>query len=690
MPIAISEAPRAKDLAATLRNAIQLHQSGRLQEALPLYREALELDPDNPDALHLCGILAHQIGRHVEALELVDRALARLPGFADAHNTRGNLLRALGRPDDALGAFRQAMALAPGSAMAWSNLGNALRDLGRPEEALRAYREAIARDPGLAETHLNRGIVLRELGEEPETLAAFTSAVALRPDLGAAHAALGSSLRRAGRLEESIESFRRALSLDPDLTGAYCELGAALCESGQYGEATDALQAALALEPNRPEAHNWMGNVCKALGYLDQALSAYRQALADRPDYAEAHYNLGLLLVELHRPVEAIASFRAALTFRSDYAEAHAEMGVTLLRVGRADEAVTALRRSLDLEPVSASAWYHLGRALQDERRSREAAAAYARAIAISPEFAEAHWHRALALLAAGEYEAGWREYQWRRKLPELAPPERAFEAPLWDGSPLEGRTILIRAEEGPGNTLQFARFLSMVSARGGRVVLECAPALTRLLEAMPDLAQVVARGDALPPFDCHVALEDLPRLLGVRLATVPDEVPYLPAQTWSGRIPMLPEGSGLKVGLVWGGAARSQPGLSLAALVPLFTVPGVTWYSLQGGNEPSTWMIDLGPSIKDLTDTAAFIGQLDLVIAIDGVEAHLAGGLGAPLWVLLGSAPDWRWSTEAGECAWYPTAKLFRQPRTGDWASVIEEIRRTLVALRVAEDARV
>ena len=586
-----------------------------------------------------------------------------------------------------MAAYRQAIALAPGDALAWNHLGNTLRDLGRPEEALRAYHEAILREAGLADAHLNLGVLLGELGREVEALAACEAAVAAGPDLGLAHAALGRALRRVGRLPEAIDHCRRAVSLVPDLASAYCELGAALLEAGEQHAAAEALQTALTLDPARPEAHLGLGDVCQALGYPDQALSAYRQAIAERPDYAAAHFNVGRLLMTLHRPAEAVVSFRAALTFRADHAEAHAALGGALLRLGRAAEAIVALRRGLELDPTVPQVWYHLGRALEEQRQSRDAAAAYARAIALQPDFAEAHWHRALALLSAGIYDDAWTEYAWRGRVVDLRITERAYEAPRWDGAALGGRTVLLHADGSPSDTLFFARYLPMVAARGGRVVLECEPELIRLLEAMPELAQVIGRDAALPGIDCHASLEDLPAIFGTRLSSVPYSVPYLPLRTWSGRIPQLPPGDGLRVGLVGSPMLRGTPeeATAVRALTALYRVPGVTWYlvsrrepTLEGAVAPER-VRDLAPLIRDLTDAAALVTQLDLVLGTDTALAHLAGGLGLPLWVLLESGPSWRWGTESGECPWYPTARAFRQPRPGDWTAVFTEVREAL-----------
>jgi tetratricopeptide (TPR) repeat protein len=690
IPLLKSAAAGVQDVATLLRNAVQLHQAGRLREAEPLYEEVLLTNPEHPDALHLSGVLAYQAGRHFEALERIDRAIARSPGFSEAHNDRGDVLRMLGRPEEAIAAHRQAISLAPASPLAWSNLGNALRDLGRCDEAVRAYREAIARRPGFAEAHLSLGIVLQELGRPAEALAAFEAATRARPDLAPAQDSLGNALRDSGRLEEAIAAYRRAVALDPALTSAYCNLGAALWQVEQYREAADVLQAALALDPSRPEAHNHMGSVCKSLGYLDQALSAYRQALALKPDFATAHFNLGVLLGELDQPFEALASYRAALGFAPEFADAHSNLGATLMRLDRPGEAIAAYRRALELKPGVAGAWDSLGNALSEDNRPKEAVGAFDRALAIAPDFAMAHWHRGLALLASGDYTRGWEGYEWRCRVADLRHKERTLPLPRWNGEPLGGRTILVHAEQGLGDTLMFVRYLPQVVARGGRVVLECQAPLTRLLEALPCVAQVVAQGDALPEADFHLPLLSLAGLVGTRLSSIPDETPYLPTQTWSNRVPVLPSGEGLRVGVVWGGAAKPtlKRSMPLATLAPLFTIPGITWYSLQMG-EHAVQLMDLparhklhnlAPLIRDFADTAALVGQLDLVISVDTSVAHLAGGLGVDLWVMLMASPDWRWISGDSESPWYPSARVFRQLRPGDWGSVVDAVRPALV----------
>ncbi|MBK9067904.1 MAG: tetratricopeptide repeat protein [Gemmatimonadetes bacterium] len=687
-PAARGARPTLDEITALLRGANEYHLAGRVRDAELLLEQALQLAPELPEVLHLAGVMAQRAGRPVEALEYLDRALARYPRLAAAHTDRGDILRGLGRADEALAAYRQSLALWSGSPVAWCHLGHALRELRRPDEALRAYREAVARDPESAEARLHLGIVLTSLGDHAEGLEALEAAVRIAPESAAASDHLGVALQRAGRLDEALEAFRRAVALDPRHPAACCHLGAALVEGGQYEQAADALQAALALDPDAPDAHNAMGRVRQGLGYLDQALSAYRQALAIRPDYAEAHLNLGALLDELGRPVEALASCRASLTFRPDCAAAYRRMGGVLRQLDRRAEAVTACRRALELAPDLAPAWTELGDVLRELGRFPEAIAAYDEAIARDPAGACARWRRGLAHLALGHYAAGWEGYEWRWGAAEAGLEERAFTAPRWAGEPLAGRTILVYAEAGPGETLQFARYLPLLAARGGRVVLECAPSLRRLLEGLPCVAQAIAAGEALPTVDYQLPFGSLPAALDEGVDALAGTVPYLPTRIWSARVPLLPPGEGLRVGLALGADAAGER-LSPAGLGALLGTPGVTWYQLDAGAWPvsegalaAVPVHALAPLIRDAADAAPLLGQLDLVITADPVVAHLAGGLAIPAWVVTDPVPEWAFCGEGSRSAWYPEARVFPRSRMSEWGAVVDQVRAGLLEI--------
>ena len=299
----------------------------------------------------------------------------------------------------------------------------------------------------------------------------------------------------------------------------------------------------------------------------------------------------------------------------------------------------------------------------------------------------------ALALLLQGRFAEGWEAYESRRQIRRIAR-DPGFVQPFWDGSPLGGRRILLTSEQGFGDTIQFVRYAPLVAARGGRVLLQCKPELKRLLAGQCGIEQVVTPGDATPAFDVWCLLMSLPHLLGTTLQTIPAQVPYLTPDPhlidkWGKRTAHEP--AGLKVGLVWAGGAHNKNdrvrSLSLGALAPLAQVPGVRFYSLQKGaasdqarTPPAGMeMTDWTPELADFADTAALVANLDLVISVDTAVAHLAGAIGKPVWVLLPLSPDFRWLLNRDDSPWYPTVRLFRQPTRGDWASVIERVRRAL-----------
>jgi len=366
---------------------------------------------------------------------------------------------------------------------------------------------------------------------------------------------------------------------------------------------------------------------------------------------------------------------RAAMLMPGDI-KALSNFATALSAWGRHDQAVFRLRQAIAGDAGFASAYYNMGNILQRLRRFEEATTCYRRVLALKPKNVDAHWNLALAYLRAGRFADGWAEYEWRWLRPGT--PVEHRNAPAWDGGPLEGRTLLLVCEQGLGDTLQFARYLPHVVRKGGSVILRCQPELVRLLSGFSGVAHIVTREDPLPAFDVQSSLMSLPGLFGTTVDTIPNQVPYLPKpeDLASGAL----DGDGLKVGLVWGSSptdpSRSCP---LSKLAALGRVPGARFFSLQKGawaadlgQTPDTEFIeDLSGRIHDMADTAAFIGQLDLIITVDTSVAHLAGALGRPTWILLPYLADWRWMVDREDCPWYPTARLFRQEAPGDWDGV-------------------
>lgn len=458
-----------------------------------------------------------------------------------------------------------------------------------------------------------------------------------------------------------------------------------------YGELTRRL-------PRSWIAFNNLGVALKELKRLDEAALAYERAIA-LDGGAQAHSNLGVVLAELDRIGPARAAHARALELAPDSAAVLTNLGAFHFLVRDLELAEAALRDALAREPDAVDAQVKLGAVLFESGRPAEAAQILRHAIALAPRHAEAHSYLSMALLAQGDLENGFAEYEWRRA--HLGFPAMDPTIPEWRGGMLEGRTILLYGEQGLGDVLQFARYASVAAAVGGRVLLQVPGPLVRLLASVPGVAQVIAAGQPLPRFDCHLPLMSLPLVVGTRLDTIPLNIPYLrpdpvDVAAWAERL----EGvEGLKVGLVWSGNPRPHDrdanlvdrrrSLPLTAFAPLAGIPGLTFISLQKG-EPATeasspptgmTLLDRTDAITDFAHTAALVAQLDLVISVDTSVAHLAGALGKPVWVLSRFDACWRWLGNRPDSPWYPTARIFGQPRPGDWPSVMAAVAEALAA---------
>ncbi len=424
-----------------------------------------------------------------------------------------------------------------------------------------------------------------------------------------------------------------------------------------------------------------------------EALIRFKTALDIDSSKALLHLYTGAALHELMRYEEAVTSYRHALAIVPNMGEAHNNMGNSLMALGRFDEAAASFSRSSALLPSSpvpvtarATALLALGNVAEAEAECR-------RALLIDPAFAAAHWNLALSLLLQGRYQEGWQEYEWRWQKPDFTSPRRHSDVPLWDGSPLGGSTILLHAEQGFGDAIQFIRYSSMVAKRVGHVVVECHHELVQLIRSVEGVLDAVPFGSPLPPFCCQAPLLSLPLIFGTTLQTVPHSCPYVSIPTdyrrkWSALISAHSTAT-VRVGIAWAGKRYPDPLRSclLADFAPLATAPDITFYSLQLGTgseqadvpPPEMQLIDLTDQIQDFADTAALIEQLDLVISIDTAVAHLAGALGKPVYVLLPFAPDWRWLLERNDSPWYPTMQIFRQNQPGNWHEAITRVHAAL-----------
>ncbi|MEO5374746.1 MAG: tetratricopeptide repeat protein [Alphaproteobacteria bacterium] len=644
--------------AQSLAAAVDHHTAGRMAEAEAIYRRILAGEPDNADALQLLGLLAHQCGNSADAVQLIQRAIGL---------------------DDAQAAWH-------------NNLGEAYRALGKLQEAVLCYQRALSLAADFADAYVNLGFTLMDLGRIGDAEAAVRQVLEIRPRMVPALGLMGLVHRARGRVDEAVASFRQALELAPTDTSVLINLGSLLQDLGQVAEAIACYRTALETNPTSAAACNNMGLALTQLGLTEEATRWFSHAISLAPTFVEALNNLGNMMLRTD-PMVAAEFYRRAVAVKPDHVNAWFNLGEALTRMSWLGEAETCYKRALGLDPRLALAHAGLANIRHYERRVEDALAITERALAMDPGCLQARWNRARALLLLGRYEDGWRDYECRLDLDRPRPEE--FLRTQWDGRPLPGGTLLLRAEQGLGDTLQFVRFVATVAERSGaRVVLEVQPPLGRCLGGLPGAAQVLVRGEPLPAFDAQCALGSLPGLLGVTLDTVPASVPYVVPDPglvdhWRDRLPDA-GGAGSprrRIGLAWAGnpghAQDLSRSMALSQLAPLLEVPGLHIVSLQKGPGAEQAHADglagrltpLGEAFTDLADTAAVMASLDLVITVDTAVAHLAGALGRPVWVLLSHVPDWRWGLEGDRSPWYPSARLFRQPTAGDWTTVVEEV---------------
>jgi tetratricopeptide (TPR) repeat protein len=536
----------------------------------------------------------------------------------------------------------------------------------------------------------NEALSLQRQGRLREAEKIYTRVLKAAPDHFDALNLLGTIKAQLGRMGEAHRLLSAAAKVNPRAAGVWANLGQVLLALKRNEEALECLDKARALDGNDIAIRNQRANALLSLGRAEDALAEFREVLARAPRHAEARLNCGIALAALGLHDEAVAEFDAALAMMPGHPVAHHNRGLALHELGRYAAALDAHDRALAAAPEHAAAWLHRGRALAALNRHDEAVASYAKARAAGRDDPDLHFSEALALLTLGDYRPGFAKYEarWRRS---GMPAQKNRGRPLWLGEyPLPRKTVLLHAEQGLGDTIQFARYVPLLAATGAKIVLEVPSELTALLTRLDGGATIIARGDAPPPYDVHCPLGSLPLALGTEPDTVPSQIPYLSAgdaalTKWSARIGALARP---RIAIAWSGNAshyndrnRSIP---FARLAPLFAEEsGARFISIQRdvrsedverlAGEPH--VTHLGGELENFTDTAAVIALCDLLICADTAVAHLAGAMGRPLWVLVPFAPDWRWTLNGETSPWYPTARLFRQSAIGDWDGVIARI---------------
>ncbi|TWB82901.1 Tfp pilus assembly protein PilF [Nitrospirillum amazonense] len=637
-----------------LKLALDHHEAGRLAEAELLYGRVVAVAPDHVQALYLWGMAAHERGDDQVALARLERAHYLAPDIPAIALLLATVRQGQGQPDAAEALYRHVLQRESGHAQA--------------ADALATLQE-------------RRAAALLEQGHATDALPLYEQAAAAR---------------RGAGLVPSPETWN--------------SLGACLLAGGRTAEAISAFQAAVAADPRYGEALSNLGGALKAAKRLDEAAASYRQALALFPRIPELHTNLGTVLSELQRPAEALAAYEEAVRLNPAFVGGWLNVGMGRRAMDDLHGAVDAYHRALALDSTFHRAWTALGAALYDLGRLEDAAQAAEKALALKPDAVEANWNLALVSLLLGRYAKGWPLYEWRRH--SRTTPLRTFDRPDWDGGPFPGRTLLVHIEQGLGDMLMAARYLPLVAARGGRLLVETPPELAALFQGLahPGRLELAPTDQPLPAFDLQCPVMSLPGLFQAGLAPIPNKLPYLsldglPGEDhrrarWRDRLRgAMADPGALKVALVWAGnpnfTGDRWRSPRLPAFAPVLRVPGTHVFSIQMGDgrrdladaDLPAAFTDLAPDIKDFADTAAILAEVDLLISSCTAPVHLAGALGRPVWVILPQIPDWRWGMGRTDSDWYPSARLYRQEARGDWRPIMARVAADL-ARRVADTA--
>jgi tetratricopeptide (TPR) repeat protein len=665
-----------------LAQALTLHKAGKRAEAEAAYRAVLAAEPDNAQALHFYGVLRHQCGDSAGAVVLIDQAIAHNLGGAECWFNLGLARIKTGDIDGAVAALRRATEIKPDWPEPHYDLGNALAAGKRHDEAVRAFRAALRLRPGYHQAAGNLANVLRDAGKMDQAIAAYRRLLRVQPDLPEVQNNLGSALLAQGDAAGAEAAFRAAIAVRADFVAALENLAALLVREERWPDALPVVIALRALAPGNAAHAEMHGDTLRGLLQFEAAREKYREAIALDPGRRTARFGVAeSYRVERNGPA-AERELRALVEELPNVWVAHHDLANVLRDIGRFSEAEASYRTALSLREAP-MALKNFGAVLRDQQRLDEALEVLQRAAAALPKDEDVRYNLSITHLSAGRLREGFALYDSRFAKYKVAKlPGRA-----WTGQPVRGRRVLVAAEQGLGDTIQFVRYVPALAARGARVVLRVPPALLRLLAGFPGVEQLIGRDDALPDFDFSCHLMSLPNLLGVD-DPMPIPVPYVSADAaevagWAARLADLP---GRRVGLVWAGnpgfAADHLRSIPLPALAALAAAEGVSFVSLQKGAAalPDLPITDWTEALADMADTAALVSALDLVVGVDTGVVHLAAALGRPVWMLNRFDTCWRWLIGRDDSIWYPSLRLFRQSVPGDWTGPIGNV---LAALR-------
>lgn len=664
--------------------------TAQLIEAALGFQRVLTQDPTRPEALVGISLVALASQQNDAAIQMAQAAVTAEPRLMVGWVTLGQALKAAGRTADAERTYRQAIALDASNVLAHMGLGELRMAEGDAAAALQEYDRAIGWNPTLAVAHMGRGHALAWLGRNAEAMSSYEQAQMFAPRMPEAEFAIAFIHARLGHVQAAERAYRRAIALRPDFAAAWMNLGCLLRDQGQDLIAQASLERALQLRPDMIAGWLNLALVKRDQGKPEEAEKCLRQALTLDPKNMNTLVGWSQFRLADRDLSGAWEWIEKALAQKPDDAEAVNMKGILLHTEDRFEEAVEAFLKAESLGCLSASS--NRGNSLMDLGRFAESLDAHRTSVARDPIGAGAAYNLALTELRLGDWQQGWPRYEARLRFREVLRTPMTFQQPRWQGEPFEGRRVLLHAEQGLGDVIQFCRYAPLVAARGGTLILQVHEPVVRLLESLAVVrsgqATVAQLGVEPPPFDLECPLLSLPALFHTTPETVPWTGPYLAADNVAAAAKRTQfSAPGLRIGIAWAGnpkyKADHRRSMQLSTLLPLLRAFDANWISLQKGEAadqlgalPDDVRVQDGSSHDaDLADTAALIATLDLVITTDTSIAHLAGALGKPVWILLPRLADWRWMHGTESTPWYPTVRLFRQHVSGDWESVFARV---------------
>ncbi len=584
--------------------------------------------------------------------------------------------------------------MTPGQAQTLLQQAQAYQHTGRLLEAFATCKSVLKSRPRDFNANYFMAILHAQQGEMDGAIRFFKSAVKINPDFLDARYNLAYALNLIGMHQEAVGHYEKILKTNPQHLNSRINYANTLNLLGRYSDALASYGELIRLIPNSAPAYANRGHVLKQLKRLDEAIGDCDRAISLEPGYAEAHFNRGATLHELKRFEDAVESYDQAIKLKPAYSDAYFNRGVTLHELRRFDAAIESYEQAIQLKPDYAEAYFNRGSTLHELKRFDEALESYDKASSFNPNDNRVLFARSSVSLLRGNFQVGWREYEGRATNQSRAG-NRALRRPRWLGdADIAGKTILVHCEQGLGDTIQFARYVKPLRQKGARVLFAPQPCLKELMGSLGDVDLVDVEDRDLR-FDYHCPLLSLPLAFKTDHDSIPVQIPYLfagpqGAKDWADKI----GGHGFKIGICWQGATtKMDAGRSfhVREFLPLSQIPGVRLISLHKGEGEAQLLtlpdgvvqmlgrdFDAGPNA--FLDTAAVMEGLDLIVTSDTAIAHLAGALGRPTWVALQYVPDWRWLLDRNDSPWYPTMRLFRQQRLGDWEGVFSEIQLALI----------